>query len=168
MNNSENGTPSAVGVKWPEVGVALLLLGLAAAVVMDSLRIGIGWADDGPRSGYFPFIVGSLLGGSALWILIDQIRNWARSDEEFAERAQLVQVMQMLVPVILYVTAIAFIGLYVASTALIAWFMLRHGKYRSLPTLAVSLGVPLVAFLVFERWFLVPLPKGPLEAAFGL
>jgi hypothetical protein len=27
--------------------------------------------------------------------------------------------------------------------------------------------VPLVVFVVFERWFLVPLPKGPLEALFG-
>ena len=51
--------------------------------------------------------------------------------------------------------------------ALIAWFMLRHGRYRVLPTAAVSIGVPLLAFLVFERWFLVPLPKGPLEAMLG-
>jgi hypothetical protein len=27
--------------------------------------------------------------------------------------------------------------------------------------------VPVLLFLVFERWFLVPLPKGPLEALFG-
>jgi putative tricarboxylic transport membrane protein len=31
----------------------------------------------------------------------------------------------------------------------------------------VALGVPLFFFLVFERWFLVPLPKGPLEALLG-
>jgi hypothetical protein len=33
--------------------------------------------------------------------------------------------------------------------------------------LAVALGVPLVFFFVFERWFVVPLPKGPLEALLG-
>jgi hypothetical protein len=27
--------------------------------------------------------------------------------------------------------------------------------------------VPLILFFVFEVWFLVPLPKGPLEAFFG-
>ena len=32
---------------------------------------------------------------------------------------------------------------------------------------AIALGVPLFAFLVFERWFLVPLPKGPIEALLG-
>jgi hypothetical protein len=59
------------------------------------------------------------------------------------------------------------VGLYLASIALIAWFMLRHGRYRILPTAAVSVGVPLLAFLVFERWFLVPLPKGPVETLLG-
>jgi hypothetical protein len=27
--------------------------------------------------------------------------------------------------------------------------------------------VPLTLFMMFERWFLVPLPKGPLEAWLG-
>jgi len=45
--------------------------------------------------------------------------------------------------------------------------MLRHGKHGAALTAAVSLGVPLFFFLVFERWFLVALPKGPLEAYFG-
>ena len=31
----------------------------------------------------------------------------------------------------------------------------------------MSVLVPLVLFIVFEVWFLVPLPKGPLEAFFG-
>jgi hypothetical protein len=31
----------------------------------------------------------------------------------------------------------------------------------------VAVGVPLFFFLVFERWFLVPLPKGPLEGCWG-
>jgi hypothetical protein len=31
----------------------------------------------------------------------------------------------------------------------------------------VALGVPAVFFAVFEHGFVVPLPKGPLEALFG-
>ena len=34
--------------------------------------------------------------------------------------------------------------------------------------LPVAIGVPLFFYAVFERWFLVLLPKGPLERAFGL
>ena len=45
----------------------------------------------------------------------------------------------------------------------------KEGKQFGVPlTAAVALGVPLACFLVFERWFLVPLPKGPLEALLGL
>ena len=32
----------------------------------------------------------------------------------------------------------------------------------------LRVGIPLVTFLVFEQWFLVPMPKGPLEAWLGL
>jgi len=35
-------------------------------------------------------------------------------------------------------------------------------------TLGVSISVPVVFFVLFEIWFKVPLPKGPLEAALGL
>ena len=67
----------------------------------------------------------------------------------------------------LYVALITQLGIYVSSVALIAYFMLRHGKHRVGLTAAVSLGVPLFFFVVFERWFLVPLPKGLLEGMLG-
>ncbi len=167
MNESPESSSAPVRARGPEAAVAVLLQAIAALVVADSLRVGVGWADDGPRSGYFPFIIGVLLFASATWILVSQLRRWRADRTEFAEPAQLRQVASMAVPVALYIGAVALIGLYVASIALIAWFMLRHGRYRVLPTAAVSIGVPLLAFLVFERWFLVPLPKGPLEAMLG-
>jgi hypothetical protein len=27
--------------------------------------------------------------------------------------------------------------------------------------------VPVISFIIFETWFLVPMPKGPVEAWFG-
>ena len=167
MSESSEASSESVRTRWPEVAVAVLLQAVAVLVVVDSLRVGVGWADDGPRSGYFPFIIGVLLFASASWILVNQLRRWSTDRAEFAERAQLRQVASMAIPIALYVAAIALVGLYVASIVLIGWFMLRHGRYGLLPTAAVAIGVPLVAFLVFERWFLVPLPKGPLEAMLG-
>ena len=70
-------------------------------------------------------------------------------------------------PMVVHVVLIKFIGLYVASALLIGWFMHRHGQHRLATKLVVPVAVPLVVFVVFERWFLVPLPKGPLEALFG-
>ena len=33
---------------------------------------------------------------------------------------------------------------------------------------AVAIGMPVITYLIFERWFLVPLPKGPVEEWLGL
>jgi hypothetical protein len=157
----------AVGVRWPELIVALVLMALALLVITDSIRAGTGWADDGPRSGYFPFYIGLALLGSSGWIALSQLLRWKRH-EDFAERGQLRMVLAMLWPMAVYVGLIALIGIYIASTVLIAYFMLRHGKHARALTVAVALGVPVFFFLVFERWFLVPLPKGPVEALLGL
>ena len=73
----------------------------------------------------------------------------------------------MLVPTAIYVALIPWIGIYVASALFIAVFMRWLGQYGWGLVAAISLGVPLVTFVVFEKWFLVPLPKGPIEAYLG-
>ncbi len=166
MSQAENHA-DAVGVRWPELLVALFLMALAILVLVDSLRVGTGWADDGPMSGYFPFYIGLALLLSSSWTAFKALRRW-RVREVFAEREQLMSVMAILWPMTVYVALVAFIGIYVSSVVLIAYFMLRHGKHGAALTAAVSVGVPLFFYLVFERWFLVPLPKGPLEALVGL
>ena len=77
-------------------------------------------------------------------------------------------ILSVLVPTAVYVAAIVWLGLYLASTIYIAYFMRRLGRYSWLKTGAVAIGVSVVFFLVFETWFKVSLPKGPLEAALGL
>jgi len=74
----------------------------------------------------------------------------------------------MLGPLTVFIGAVPFLGLYLPGALLIGFFMRRHGDFGWLTTVSVSLGVPLVFFLIFERWFLVPLAKGPVEAWLGL
>lgn len=162
-----DGAGHDVSVRWPEVAVAGLLMAIASLVITDSLRVGIGWSDDGPRSGYFPFYIGLLLLAASGWTLLKQLLAWRRTTVVFAERPQLVLVLAILWPMCVYVGAIYLLGLYLASIVLIAYFMRRYGQYGWLPTAGVAVGVPLFFFLVFERWFLVPLPKGPIERLLG-
>jgi len=166
MSDSSESNGRPIGTRGFELTVAVVLQVMAVLVIVDSLRVGIDWADDGPRAGYFPFYIGLLLLGAASWVVFDCLRTW-RKDKPFAQSDELMRVVAMLVPISVYVLAVGLIGIYVASAALIAYFMVRYGKYRIVPVLGVSLGVPLILFLVFERWFLVPLPKGPLEALLG-
>ena len=157
----------AVPARGFELGVGLLLMVLAAIVVGDSLRVGAGWADDGPQAGYFPFYIGLAMFVSSGWIVLAHLRGRVRA-ATFARRDELRSVAQMFVPTCVYVVLIKLLGLYVASTLLIGWVLVRHGRHHPATTAGVALGVPIVFFVVFERWFVVPLPKGPLEALFGM
>lgn len=166
MKEDNESAGRSVGTRWPELGVAAVLFGISILVVTDSLRVGTGWAEDGPRSGYFPFYIGVLLMASSGWILLGALARW-KQHEAFADRDQVLRVVTMLVPMAAYLGLIFAIGIYVASAILIAYFMVRYGRFSAPLSAAVSIGVPLVFFLVFERWFLVPLPKGPLERLLG-
>jgi putative tricarboxylic transport membrane protein len=162
-----SGQPGTVGTRWPEVVVAACLMLLALLVIKDSVRVGTGWGDEGPRSGYFPFYIGLLLLASSGTVLVTALLAWRKADPVFVEREQLRMVFAVLVPMVLYVGGIALVGIYLASLVLIGYFMRRHGKFGWSVTTAVSIGVPLLFFMVFERWFLVPLPKGPIERLLG-
>ena len=149
-----------------EMAVAVLMALFACVVIAGSLQAGIGWGAEGPKAGFFPFYVG-------LTILLSSIINFGtvvreRSDQRlFAQWSQLAKVMSILVPTAVYVALIPWIGIYVASMFLIAAFMKWLGNYGWGMVAAIAIGVPLVTFLVFEQWFLLPLPKGPIEEYLG-
>lgn len=165
---TQGSTGGFVATRWVEFVVGLLFVALGALVIYDSHRVGAAWAADGPQSGYFPNIIGWMLAAAGAWVAGTTLYAWRRqAGKVFVSYADLKPVLTMLVPTIVYVVLIKLIGIYVASALYIAGFMLFQGKYKWLPTLCVSLGVPVVIFLLFEIWFLVPLPKGPVENLLG-
>ena len=158
----------AVTTRWMELVTALVIVALGILVIFDSHRVGVGWADDGPRSGYFPNIIGWFLAVAGAWIAGGTLVQWRKlAGKVFVSHEDLKPVLMMLLPTIAYVVLIWLIGIYVASAIYIASFMLFQGKYKWLPTALVSIGVPVAIFVLFEIWFLVPLPKGPVEHMLG-
>ena len=155
--------PSHRGV---EIGVAIAMAILALIGIYGSIKVGIGWGAEGPRAGFFPFYV-------SLAVVISCAVNLAKillstdDGELFAEWGQIRQVLAVVVPTAIYVAAIPFLGIYVASALLIIAFMKWLGNYNWLVSIAVGVVVPILTFLMFEVWFLVPLPKGPLENLLG-
>ena len=161
--SSSNAGPAH---KLVEAGVTLLIALFGVIVIAGSMKAGINWGPEGPRAGFFPFYIGVFIVVSSainLW-------NGLREDDDglFAEWGQLRQVMSVVVPTAIYVGVMPFTGLYVASMVFIAWFMRWLGKYPWLTVLAVAIGMPVITYFIFERWFMVPLPKGPIEEWLGL
>ena len=162
MSEGPGGRP-AFGVKSAEIALALFFVALGGIVIYDSLRLGAKWADDGPQAGYFPFYVGALICLASVANLVAAARVGAGKGKAFVEVGQLKLVLAVLVPTAIYVGLIKWIGLYVASAVFVAFFMRWLGKYPWWKTAAVSIGNSVVFFLIFEVWFKIPLPKGPLE-----
>jgi hypothetical protein len=164
MTEGSGGTgPSHRGV---EIGVALFMALLALIGIYGSLQVGVGWGAEGPRAGFFPFYV-SLLVVISCAINLAQIFRSPNDGELFASWSQLRLVLAVVVPTAVYVLIIPYIGIYVSSALLLALFMKWLGRYPWLLVLPVAIGMPILTFLMFEVWFLVPLPKGPLELFLG-
>ena len=166
MGDGGEGRP-AFGQKSAEIAVAALFFLLGAIVVYDSLRVGVKWVEDGPQSGYFPFYIGLLVCGAALVNAVVAFLKVGR-DKVFVELGALKLVLTVLVPAGIYVALIAWLGIYLASALFVAFFMRWLGKYVWWKVAAVSIGNSVVFFVIFEMWFKVPFPKGPLEALLGL
>jgi putative tricarboxylic transport membrane protein len=152
--------------KAMEAGIALAIALFGVIVIVGSLKAGINWGAEGPRAGFFPFYIGIFIVVASAINLWHGFRDGDRG--LFAEWGQLRQVMSVVIPTAIYVGAMPFTGLYLASIIFIGWFMRWLGKYRWVTVLAVALGMPIVTYFIFERWFLVPLPKGPVEEWLGL
>jgi putative tricarboxylic transport membrane protein len=160
-------TRRGVTTRTMEIVVAALLLLLALVVMYDSHRVGSGWADDGPQAGYFPFYVGLILAAASAWTLMRLLFAGKGDGHVFVTHRKLRLVLSVFIPSAIYVAAIYFIGIYVSSALFIGGFMYWHGRFSWPKIILVSVIVPVSMFLMFEVWFLVPLPKGPLEALIG-
>lgn len=167
MSDASQQTGPGPHQRSVEIGVALMMAAFGGAVMLGSLEVGIDWGAEGPRAGFFPFYVGLVIVLSSAVNLvkaaIETDRRWV-----FASFEQLRSVMSVVIPTAVYVVAMPYLGIYVASALLIGGFMRWLGRYPWKITLAVAIGVPLLTYLAFEKWFLVPLPKGPLEDLLGL
>ena len=143
--------------------VALLVVLMGVVVITGSWKLGSGWTTDGPGAGYFPFYIGVILCISGAGILVQGLMGKNKNREIFVDSEQLKRVLSVLLPALVYVLAVQFIGLYVASALYIALFMIVLGKYSRVKSVIVALCVVTLFFMMFEVWFKVPLFKGMFD-----
>lgn len=160
---SGSGQRTGVATNIIEAIVAFCILVMGAVVVQGSHALGAGWTSDGPGAGYFPFYIGVLLCVSGVGIMYQALLGKGRNTDVFVDSEQLKRVLSVLIPALIYVGAVQFIGLYVASAIYIALFMIILGKYSWIKSVIVALSVVVLFFFMFEVWFKVPLFKGRFD-----
>ena len=163
QQTEEAASPSVIANNKVDAVVAAILVLIAGVVIFEARRLGAGWTSDGPGAGYFPFYIGIIILVSGLGILFQSLFSKNRDTDSFVDRVQLRRVLSVLLPAMVYVLGINFLGLYLASAIYIAMFMVLMGKYPVLKSVLASVAVIALFFMMFEVWFKVPLFKGSLD-----
>jgi putative tricarboxylic transport membrane protein len=150
---------------------AALLMLLGATVIYDALHLGAGWGSDGPQSGFFPFWLAVLLALVSIILFVQGLR--IRSEQPFVTRERFVPVLKVLGPLAGFILITdppgpwSGLGLYVAAGLYLGFYMRWVGRHDWRTVVALATTVPVITFLIFETWFLVPMPKGPVESWLG-
>lgn len=152
-------------MRLADLVTASLLMLLGSVVIFDALRLGIGWGTDGPKSGFFPFWLALIMVLVCAAVIVQAVRR--ASPKPFVSREQLKPVLKVLWPAGAAVALMHVVGLYVASALYMGFYMRWVGRHSWGAVVALAVGIPVVTFFIFEKWFLVPMPKGPLEAWLG-
>jgi hypothetical protein len=167
-NPPADRSPAVTTTRTVEVVVYLLLVVLALVLGYDNWRSGMGWAKDGPQSGYLPFYLCVILAGASLFGLGVAFVRRTDSARTFVTRDQFRRVLQVFVPTALFCLLVQWLGIYVASLLLVALFMRFIGRIAWWKSLLTSVLFAVILFATFDIAFDVIMPKGPLEAAFGV
>lgn len=155
-----------------EIGFAAIVFALGAVLVAGARQLDTGWDDFGPQAGYFPLRIGLVLMAASLLI---GVLAWRASrdgsgvaGEDFVGPTALRRMVLFYLPLVGLVAGTLTIGVYAAAFLYLVVATGVVGRVDWRRTLAVATAAPVLLFLLFERLFKAPLPKGPLEALLGL
>ncbi len=149
---------------------ATIIFAIGAVVSYESIHYGIGWGDGGPEAGLYPFLLGVGTVGASAVILGQTLARWTRDQpsQPFLRPGAWKKVASVAVPAGLMIFLMQFIGIYIAAGLYLAVYMRWIGRHRWVTVATLSILIPLAGYVVFWRWFLIPLPEGSLWARLGL
>ena len=89
-------------------------------------------------------------------------------DGRFFEPGALRRVASVLLPTAVAAASIPWLGLYLASVLFLVFAMATLGRVGIAKATLISVVTMAAVFLIFERWFQVPLAKGVLMPLLGI
>lgn len=146
---------------------AVVLLSIGALVCYESIQHGaFGWGLEGPEPGMYPFLIGlGIMIGSGIVLGQTYLRSRrAAAGAPFLPPGALRPVLSVGIPAVLMVLLMEYVGLYLAAGLYLAVYMRWIGRHRWITVVLVSVLLPYAGYVVFDKWFLIPMPKGSLMA----
>jgi hypothetical protein len=148
--------------KKADIITALIIMLFGVIVAADSLRIGIGWTAEGPLGGFFPFVMAALVILGTGMVIRDAIRGKSsvKGDKPFVQPGGFKPILIVVIPACLMILFTEVVGLYIAAMLYLVGYIKWAGDHSWRTSLLVGILVPLVSYIVFEKFFLIPMPMG--------
>ena len=146
-----------------ETAVAAFLVLAAVVMLREALRRPIGLTGSGPGAGFFPFWLVTGVGICAIALVVQSLRvRDNKRDEPFIPAGAWRPLLIVFLPMAAVIGLLDILGIYIGGAIYLAGYMRLVGRHRWSVIILVSVLVPLVLFFIFERWFLMLLPKGAI------
>jgi hypothetical protein len=145
-----------------DIVVALGLMAVGFLALGDAVRLGFGWGMSGPESGFFPFYMGLGIVISTIFILLKATKIYKKEGpgKRLVPEGGFTQILWVLLPAIGVVLLTELLGLHLATVLYLAFYMGVVGRLHWGKVILLSILVPLVVYVLFDKIFLIPLPEG--------
>jgi hypothetical protein len=151
-----------MNTRTADIAVAAILMAIGCVVAYDAVRLGAGWGLEGPQAGFFPILMSILVIGGGIIIIRQALtgKSSVKGEKRFVPAGGLMPVLTVCIPAIGMVLLTEVVGLYIAAMIYLAGYIRLVGAFHWRTVLLVSIPIPLIFFVVFEKIFLIPMPMG--------
>jgi len=141
---------------------AAVLLAFSLAFAAGGLKYYPYWSGEGPGSGFLPAWLGAVMAALAMVMLLRRPRAADAQVDWVPHGEGARRVIVLLVASVVYVAALKYIGMILASALYLAFVMRYFERHAWWVVVAVSFLAAAANWLVFVHWLKVPFPVSPL------
>ncbi|MFB3887372.1 MAG: tripartite tricarboxylate transporter TctB family protein [Thermodesulfobacteriota bacterium] len=140
---------------------SILFILFGAFLIFESRKYSMGTIDN-PGPGFLPFLLGIAIGLMSIVLAIKVWRKMKREDQtaSWPKREGLIKVSLIFIVILLFTALLETTGYMINVFVLFVILLRPVGKQKWLWTLSISVGATLGAYLLFDRWLMLPLPRG--------
>ena len=117
---------------------------------------------DNPGPGFLPLLLGIAIGLMSVALMIKVWKKVKRQDQttSWPKRGGLIKVSLIFIVIVLFTALLEITG-YIINIFVLFLILLRPvGKQKWIWTLSISIGATVGSYLLFDRWLMLPLPRG--------